>query len=54
MKACIVALREHPYINASIDEEKEEIEGQLRFIYVMRSFMALIEGERNEKIALKQ
>ncbi|HIG96342.1 TPA: 2-oxo acid dehydrogenase subunit E2 [Candidatus Woesearchaeota archaeon] len=25
MKACIVALREHPYINASIDEEKEEI-----------------------------
>jgi len=35
-------------------EEKEEIEGQLRFIYVMRSFMALIEGERNEKIALKQ
>ncbi len=25
MKACIVALREHPYINSSLDEEKEEI-----------------------------
>ncbi|KKS38094.1 MAG: hypothetical protein A3G49_00050 [Candidatus Sungbacteria bacterium RIFCSPLOWO2_12_FULL_41_11] len=42
------------YIQGLRSEEKEEIEGQLRFIYVMRSFMALIEGERNEKIALKQ
>lgn len=33
-------------------EAKEEIEGQLRFIYIVRSFMALIEGERNERVAL--
>lgn len=25
MKACVTALRDHPYVNASIDEEKQEI-----------------------------